>query len=32
MIKFSFNINSLLVKEEKVKAKVREDIRGQFII
>jgi hypothetical protein len=30
MIKFSFDISSLLLKEEKVKAKVREEGRGQF--
>ena len=30
MIKFSFNISSLLLKEEEVRAEVREERRGQF--
>jgi hypothetical protein len=30
MIEFSFDVSSLLVKEEDVKAKVREEGRGQF--
>jgi len=30
MIKFSFNIGSLLLKEEEVKAEVREEKKGQF--
>jgi hypothetical protein len=30
MIKFSFNISSLLLREEEVKTEVREEIRGQF--
>lgn len=30
MIKFSFNISSLLLKEEEVKAEVREERRGRF--
>jgi hypothetical protein len=32
MIEFSFDIGSLLVKEEEVKAEVREEITGQFMI
>jgi hypothetical protein len=30
MIEFSFNIGSLLLKEQEVKVKVREEGRGQF--
>jgi len=30
MIEFSFDINSLLLKEEEVRAEVREERRGQF--
>ncbi|OAA41626.1 hypothetical protein NOR_05134 [Metarhizium rileyi] len=32
IIEFSFNIGSLLVKEEEVKAEVREEMRGQFMM